>query len=54
MRSARIQAEKDAPPVESAEAYKARYQSAARRWTGTIIALPILLVTSYYLFDRCG
>ncbi|TQV96982.1 hypothetical protein IF1G_04222 [Cordyceps javanica] len=48
----RINAEKEAPPKETAEAYKARYKSAARRWTSTIIALPILLVTSYYLFDR--
>lgn len=50
---ARISAEKEAPPVETAEEYKARYKSAARRWTATVIALPILLVTSYYLFDRC-
>ncbi|KAJ3474423.1 hypothetical protein NLG97_g9854 [Lecanicillium saksenae] len=49
---ARLNAEKGAPPVETAEEYQARYKSAARRWTSTIIALPILLVTSYYLFDR--
>ncbi|OAA73416.1 hypothetical protein ISF_00317 [Cordyceps fumosorosea ARSEF 2679] len=52
----RVNAEKEAPassgPIETAEEYKARYKSAARRWTSTMIALPILLVTSYYLFDR--
>lgn len=32
--------------------YQKRYQSAARKWVSTMIALPILLVTSYYLFDR--
>ncbi|KAM3562187.1 hypothetical protein ARSEF4850_002871 [Beauveria asiatica] len=52
----RTQAEKDAAssrrPAETADEYKTRYKSAARRWTLTMIALPILLVTSYYLFDR--
>ncbi|KUI54689.1 hypothetical protein VP1G_02083 [Cytospora mali] len=28
------------------------YKEAARKWIGTIIALPILVVTSYFLFDR--
>lgn len=52
---ARLNAEREAPPPdETAEEYKERYKSAARRWTATIIALPILLVTSYYLFDRCA
>ncbi|KAK7416784.1 hypothetical protein QQX98_004977 [Neonectria punicea] len=32
--------------------YTSRYNSAARKWVSSIIALPILLVTSYYLFDR--
>ncbi|KAK7423970.1 hypothetical protein QQZ08_008794 [Neonectria magnoliae] len=32
--------------------YISRYNSAARKWVSSIIALPILLVTSYYLFDR--
>ncbi|KAM3513483.1 hypothetical protein MY11210_002871 [Beauveria gryllotalpidicola] len=51
--TARIQAEKEASrPAETADEYKTRYKSAARRWTTTVIALPILLVTSYYLFDR--
>ncbi|KAM0667691.1 hypothetical protein ACQRIT_003161 [Beauveria bassiana] len=50
----RMQAEKDASrwPAETADEYKARYKIAARRFTLTVIALPILLVTSYYLFDR--
>lgn len=39
-------------PKEDAKAYKERYDNAARRWTSSIIAMPILLVTSYYLFDR--
>ncbi|KAM3503739.1 hypothetical protein MY10362_004009 [Beauveria mimosiformis] len=60
--SRRMQAEKDAAasssssssrrPAETADEYKTRYKSAVRRWTLTMIALPILLVTSYYLFDR--
>ncbi|EGR48461.1 uncharacterized protein TRIREDRAFT_107918 [Trichoderma reesei QM6a] len=37
---------------EEKREYKRRYDGAARRWVSTIIALPILLVTSYYLFDR--
>ncbi|KAM3454319.1 hypothetical protein NHJ6243_008897 [Beauveria neobassiana] len=50
----RMQTERDASrwPAETADEYKARYKSAARRFTLTVIALPILLVTSYYLFDR--
>ncbi|KAM3434812.1 hypothetical protein NHJ13734_005831 [Beauveria thailandica] len=52
----RTQAEKDAAssrrPAETADEYKTRYKNAAQRWTLTMIALPILLVTSYYLFDR--
>ncbi|KAF1736863.1 hypothetical protein CRV24_002474 [Beauveria bassiana] len=50
----RMQAERDASrwPAETADEYKTRYKSAARRFTLTVIALPILLVTSYYLFDR--
>ncbi|KAJ4167574.1 hypothetical protein NW754_011393 [Fusarium falciforme] len=38
--------------AEKEKEYKKRYNSAARKWTASIIALPILLVTSYYLFDR--
>ncbi|KAM5434712.1 hypothetical protein MferCBS31731_006658 [Microsporum ferrugineum] len=29
-----------------------QYKSAARRWSATIVALPILLYTSYALFQR--
>lgn len=43
-RVAKEQADKD---------YKKRYNTAARKWVSTIIAIPIMLVTSYYLFDRC-
>ncbi|RSL50846.1 hypothetical protein CEP54_011712 [Fusarium duplospermum] len=39
--------------AEKEKEYQKRYKSAARKWTASIIALPILLVTSYYLFDRC-
>lgn len=28
------------------------YKSAARKWTAVMVALPILAVTSYYLYDR--
>lgn len=46
--------EEDAQRRREAErAYQARYKSAARRWVSSVVALPILLVTSYYLFDRC-
>ncbi|RTE74741.1 hypothetical protein BHE90_010804 [Fusarium euwallaceae] len=38
--------------AEKEKEYQKRYKSAARKWTASIIALPILLVTSYYLFDR--
>ncbi|TFB02810.1 hypothetical protein CCMA1212_005233 [Trichoderma ghanense] len=44
-------AEEDKAQEEKRE-YKRRYDGAARRWVSTIIALPILFVTSYYLFDR--
>lgn len=29
------------------------YKQAARKWVATIIALPVLIVTSYFLFERC-
>lgn len=29
------------------------YKSASRKWIASIIALPIFIVTSYFLFDRC-
>ena len=28
------------------------YKTASRKYVGAMIAMPILLVTSYYLFDR--
>lgn len=34
------------------DSFTGRYKSASRKWISTIVALPILLVTSYYLFDR--
>ena len=37
---------------QTEEEYKSRYKSAAWRWTSAVIAWPILLVTSYFLFDR--
>ncbi|KAL7944898.1 hypothetical protein V8C42DRAFT_324037 [Trichoderma barbatum] len=42
----------EAKKTEEKREYKKRYNVAARKWVSTIIALPILLVTSYYLFDR--
>ncbi|KAK4071621.1 uncharacterized protein Triagg1_5859 [Trichoderma aggressivum f. europaeum] len=44
--------EEEAKKKEAKREYKRRYDTAARKWVSTIIALPILLVTSYYLFDR--
>ena len=32
--------------------YRHRYKSATRRWVKTVVALPILLVTSYFLVQR--
>ncbi|KZL70301.1 hypothetical protein CT0861_10963, partial [Colletotrichum tofieldiae] len=32
--------------------YRKAYGTAARKWTSAMVAMPILLVTSYYLFDR--
>ncbi|KAM0424221.1 hypothetical protein ACHAPT_010593 [Fusarium lateritium] len=42
----------DAEKVESDKEYKKRYKTAARKWTSFIVAMPILLVTSYHLFTR--
>ncbi|KAJ3564756.1 hypothetical protein NPX13_g7737 [Xylaria arbuscula] len=36
----------------SSTAYKQAYKQAASKYTRLMIAMPILLVTSYYLFDR--
>lgn len=38
-------------PARKAIATK-EYQKAARKWTASLIAFPIFLVTSYYLVDR--
>lgn len=37
---------------EEERAYRKKYNTAARKWVSSIIALPIFFVTSYYLFDR--
>jgi hypothetical protein len=29
------------------------YKRASKKYTSLMVALPILLVTSYFLFDRC-
>ncbi|KAG8416049.1 hypothetical protein J3459_013851 [Metarhizium acridum] len=50
-RAAEIKTKVELENVNQKE-YQKRYQSAARKWVSTMIALPILLVTSYYLFDR--
>ncbi|PNY18345.1 Uncharacterized protein TCAP_07541 [Tolypocladium capitatum] len=60
LRAARMrrQAEREDRQSEEAkkrlesEKYQKRYKTAARKWVSSLIALPILLVTSYYLFDR--
>lgn len=57
LRIARLRREdrerKEAEEKESKEKYKDKYKGMARRWVAGIIATPVLLVTSYYLFDRC-
>ncbi|RXG43710.1 hypothetical protein VDGE_20645 [Verticillium dahliae] len=46
-------APKTRPPLDpNSKEYKKEYNSLTRRWTAGLIAMPILLVTSYYLFDR--
>lgn len=45
-------ADEEAKKAEAKKEYQKKYKTAARKWTSTIIALPILLVTSYYLFGR--
>jgi hypothetical protein len=37
---------------ETEEQWNARYKEAQSKWVRTMIALPILFVTSYYLFER--
>lgn len=61
LRAARMrrQAQKQDREAEAAKKreeereYKKKYNTAARKWVSSIIALPIFFVTSYYLFDRC-
>jgi hypothetical protein len=45
--------EEAAKKREEEREYRKKYNTAARKWVSSIIALPIFLVTSYYLFDRC-
>lgn len=56
LRTARLrrvdQEAQQAAQEEAERAYKERYKGAARRWVSGMIAMPILLVTSWYLFDR--
>ncbi|KAL7897097.1 hypothetical protein HDV63DRAFT_405827 [Trichoderma sp. SZMC 28014] len=44
--------EEAAKKREEEREYKRKYNTAARKWVSSIIALPIFFVTSYYLFDR--
>lgn len=44
--------EEAAKKREEEREYRKKYNTAARKWVSSIIALPIFLVTSYYLFDR--
>lgn len=37
---------------ETEEQWNDRYKEAQSKWVRTMIALPILFVTSYYLFER--
>lgn len=45
--------EEAAKKREEEREYRKKYNTAARKWVSSIIALPIFFVTSYYLFDRC-
>lgn len=38
--------------LETAEEYEERYKEAKSTWVRTMVAMPILLVTSYFLFER--
>ncbi|KAF7561443.1 hypothetical protein G7046_g2671 [Stylonectria norvegica] len=46
------QAAEEEKKVLAQKDYQKRYNTKARKWVSSIIALPIALVTSYYLFDR--
>ncbi|SPO07702.1 uncharacterized protein DNG_10397 [Cephalotrichum gorgonifer] len=41
-----------APRMQRRSNKSPEYKSAARKWSASIVALPVFLVTSYYLFDR--
>lgn len=50
----RIDREREAERQEKArEEYKERYDGAARRYRMFMVGMPILLVTSYYLYQQC-
>lgn len=49
--SSRLQSR--SPVIRPGKANSPEYRSAARKWVASIIALPIFIVTSYFLFDRC-
>ncbi|KAK4445523.1 hypothetical protein QBC34DRAFT_428893 [Podospora aff. communis PSN243] len=40
------------PPPKPVDVKSPEYKQAARKWTSLMVALPILVVSSYYLFDR--
>ena len=42
-----------APLIPRGKATSREYKSASRKWVACIIALPVFIVTSYHLFDRC-
>ncbi|KAG9258360.1 uncharacterized protein F5Z01DRAFT_194190 [Emericellopsis atlantica] len=53
VRLQRIKAEEQARGLATGEkTYDQRYKELSRRWLGGMVGLPLLLVTSYYLFDR--
>lgn len=47
------QMEEEERKKQAKREYQEKYNTKARKWTSSIIALPILLVTTYYLVDRC-
>ncbi|PHH65376.1 hypothetical protein CDD81_2480 [Ophiocordyceps australis] len=51
-RARRVEAARGMKSGESEREYRKRYNRQAFRWTSGMIAMPIALVTSYYLFGR--
>ncbi|KAK4182416.1 hypothetical protein QBC35DRAFT_353328, partial [Podospora australis] len=47
-----VKAEPERKIPKIADINSKEYKQAERKWVSTMVALPILLVTSYYLFDR--